>query len=197
MNDDLRDWLDGELGKDPSLAAAVETRLGELRAAAAVSVERVRPGAEEARAVAAILRDALPGVAQLLDRLADRLVTVTAEQQTQMAVLTAIRQDCDAVPGVAAEREAARLAGARGAVTVLLARYVQRDLELTALRRAALVAVGALSAPLDADQRRGLAEALRQQVGFTCPVCHRTSHHPEDIRQQFCGACHTFPEDRP
>jgi hypothetical protein len=24
---------------------------------------------------------------------------------------------------------------------------------------------------------------------FTCPVCGRTSHHPEDVRQRWCGAC--------
>jgi hypothetical protein len=25
---------------------------------------------------------------------------------------------------------------------------------------------------------------------FTCPVCGRASHHPEDVRQRWCNACH-------
>lgn len=31
---------------------------------------------------------------------------------------------------------------------------------------------------------------------FTCPRCGRTSHHPKDIEHRYCGACHTFPENR-
>lgn len=27
---------------------------------------------------------------------------------------------------------------------------------------------------------------------FTCPVCHRTSYHPEDIKHRYCGHCHAF-----
>lgn len=27
---------------------------------------------------------------------------------------------------------------------------------------------------------------------FTCPRCGRTSWHPEDKRQGYCGACHAF-----
>lgn len=27
---------------------------------------------------------------------------------------------------------------------------------------------------------------------FTCPDCTRTSHHPEDERYRYCGACHKF-----
>lgn len=27
---------------------------------------------------------------------------------------------------------------------------------------------------------------------FTCPKCTRTSHHPEDVRHGYCGACHEF-----
>jgi hypothetical protein len=33
-------------------------------------------------------------------------------------------------------------------------------------------------------------------VPFTCPDCGRTSHNPTDVRERYCGACHTFPEDR-
>jgi len=27
---------------------------------------------------------------------------------------------------------------------------------------------------------------------FTCPECGRTSHHPEDERNSYCGNCHKF-----
>jgi hypothetical protein len=27
---------------------------------------------------------------------------------------------------------------------------------------------------------------------FSCPMCKRTSHHPEDARQGYCGACRTW-----
>jgi hypothetical protein len=27
---------------------------------------------------------------------------------------------------------------------------------------------------------------------FTCPVCHLTSYHPEDIKNRYCGNCHEF-----
>ena len=213
MTDDLRDWLDARRMVDPAFAAAVDARLAELREPGAVVVDRVPAGAAEARATAGVLRSALPGTAQLLDRLADRLEATeqmlaartaaleakTAEQQTQMAILTAIRQDCDAVPGVAREREAARLAGARGAVTVLLARYQGLVGELTALKLAVTAVADQLATPGEASRGEdaALAAALRRAIGFTCPVCHRTSHHPEDIRHQYCPACHTFPEGRP
>lgn len=29
-------------------------------------------------------------------------------------------------------------------------------------------------------------------MSFTCPECGRTSHHPEDEKQGYCGACHKF-----
>jgi hypothetical protein len=29
-------------------------------------------------------------------------------------------------------------------------------------------------------------------MSFTCPVCHRVSHHPEDRANLYCGACHQF-----
>jgi hypothetical protein len=34
------------------------------------------------------------------------------------------------------------------------------------------------------------------EVLFTCPDCKRTSYHPEDVKHQYCGNCHTFPENR-
>jgi hypothetical protein len=36
---------------------------------------------------------------------------------------------------------------------------------------------------------------LEQQYGplpFTCPRCHRTSHHPKDRQYGYCDACHTY-----
>lgn len=30
---------------------------------------------------------------------------------------------------------------------------------------------------------------------FTCPRCSRTSHHPEDERHGYCGACHWWTGD--
>jgi len=27
---------------------------------------------------------------------------------------------------------------------------------------------------------------------FTCPDCGRTSHHPMDVLNRYCGACHVF-----
>lgn len=27
---------------------------------------------------------------------------------------------------------------------------------------------------------------------ITCGICSRTSHHPEDVRQGYCGNCHAF-----
>lgn len=28
------------------------------------------------------------------------------------------------------------------------------------------------------------------QPSITCPLCGRTSHHPKDIEEGYCGACH-------
>jgi hypothetical protein len=32
-------------------------------------------------------------------------------------------------------------------------------------------------------------------VSYTCPRCGRTSHNPNDVRERYCGACHTFEGD--
>lgn len=29
-------------------------------------------------------------------------------------------------------------------------------------------------------------------ASFTCPRCGMTSHHPDDVRHQYCGNCHDF-----
>lgn len=39
--------------------------------------------------------------------------------------------------------------------------------------------------------RDGQPQALAA-VGFTCPKCERTSHHPMDVHEQYCGACHEW-----
>jgi hypothetical protein len=32
----------------------------------------------------------------------------------------------------------------------------------------------------------------KPRASFTCPVCGRTSYHPKDIAEHYCGACHKF-----
>jgi hypothetical protein len=27
---------------------------------------------------------------------------------------------------------------------------------------------------------------------FTCPECGMTSHHPDDVREGYCGRCHDW-----
>lgn len=46
---------------------------------------------------------------------------------------------------------------------------------------------------------QAVALALRDQKAieplaetFTCPMCQRTSRHPEDVKHRYCGACHMF-----
>lgn len=33
------------------------------------------------------------------------------------------------------------------------------------------------------------------EPSITCPNCGRTSYHPEDIKQKYCGACHAFHDE--
>lgn len=30
---------------------------------------------------------------------------------------------------------------------------------------------------------------------YTCPVCDKTSHHPKDVEQGYCGNCHRYTGD--
>lgn len=30
------------------------------------------------------------------------------------------------------------------------------------------------------------------EPSWTCPDCGRTTHSPQDIRNEYCGHCHTF-----
>jgi hypothetical protein len=31
---------------------------------------------------------------------------------------------------------------------------------------------------------------VNERPSFTCPVCGRTSYHPTDVEEGWCGACH-------
>jgi hypothetical protein len=33
------------------------------------------------------------------------------------------------------------------------------------------------------------------RASITCPQCERTSHHPVDVREQYCGACHQWHDE--
>lgn len=32
---------------------------------------------------------------------------------------------------------------------------------------------------------------------ITCTKCRKTSRHPKDVAERYCGACHVFHEDQP
>ena len=54
--------------------------------------------------------------------------------------------------------------------------------------------------PVMKDHWRGMvgaALAAAQLPSFTCPDCGRTSYHPMDIANAYCGACHKFHPDSP
>ena len=40
------------------------------------------------------------------------------------------------------------------------------------------------------------ARAVTKEPSWTCPDCDRTTHSPQDVRHEYCGHCHTFPETR-
>lgn len=50
----------------------------------------------------------------------------------------------------------------------------------------------AVSNPRRRPAQDVLADIDAVLEGFTCPKCKRTSYHPEDKRQGYCGACHEF-----
>ena len=35
------------------------------------------------------------------------------------------------------------------------------------------------------------------QLAFTCPRCSRTSHHPTDLIEGYCGRCHDWTGSDP
>lgn len=40
----------------------------------------------------------------------------------------------------------------------------------------------------------GAAEVAAEGEGFTCPRCGRTSHHPTDKAEGYCGACRDWTD---
>ena len=32
-------------------------------------------------------------------------------------------------------------------------------------------------------------------VAIQCLLCGRTSYHPQDVHERYCGACHRFHDD--
>lgn len=52
-------------------------------------------------------------------------------------------------------------------------------------------AVTRVAYPLD------LSRAPVQYAWITCPRCGRTSYHPEDIKEGYCGACEDWTTPRP
>jgi hypothetical protein len=136
----LADESDGLAPSTVSALAAWQAALEALRVACAVAESHVPPLGVRFTAVERAGR-AVCALLELRSR----------EAGEQCRVLTGIRQTCDAVAGVRQEREETRLAGARGAVTVLVSRYRAREAELVALR-----------AQLDAarDENTRLREAI-------------------------------------
>lgn len=39
-----------------------------------------------------------------------------------------------------------------------------------------------------------LATPIEDRISITCPRCNRTSHHPEDVRNGYCGNCHDWTD---
>lgn len=58
-------------------------------------------------------------------------------------------------------------------------------------------ALGPFPPPPPGDPERGPAASQAQPVPFTCPRCSRASHHPEDARQGYCGACRDWTASEP
>jgi len=65
------------------------------------------------------------------------------------------------------------------------------------LERANHVAVNECAIPV---QTLGLRYLLQPRVStiagsITCLTCYKTSYHPGDVANKYCGYCHTFHED--
>lgn len=41
---------------------------------------------------------------------------------------------------------------------------------------------------------RDLMLIRNAQASYQCPYCHAVSYHQDDIKNQYCGACHRFGE---
>lgn len=49
-----------------------------------------------------------------------------------------------------------------------------------------------LEQAIAAAQRFFPVDEPEPELSITCPKCHRTSHHPQDVEQGYCGACHDW-----
>lgn len=55
--------------------------------------------------------------------------------------------------------------------------------------------IGVLLGDVDRDLVPKGTVLHRGQPSITCPRCSRTSYHPEDIKQGYCGFCHWWTSD--
>ncbi len=59
-----------------------------------------------------------------------------------------------------------------------------------------LPAHGDLTREPDSAPSRKFFSISPDRKSITCHVCGRTSYHPEDVRNEYCGNCHVFHRDR-
>ena len=48
---------------------------------------------------------------------------------------------------------------------------------------------------VDSQPRYVLVQEPGKPPSITCRTCGKTSYHPTDIAQRYCGHCHVFHED--
>jgi ribosomal protein L37E len=53
-----------------------------------------------------------------------------------------------------------------------------------------------MAASRDDTRWAKLARELHGTPSVTCPRCGRTSHHPDDVAEGYCGACHDWTSPR-
>lgn len=62
------------------------------------------------------------------------------------------------------------------------------------------VGVRSSGLPITVETAGRLAAQHREHLGvagiFVCPVCGSRSHHPTDLAQGYCGACHDYTAPR-
>jgi hypothetical protein len=83
------------------------------------------------------------------------------------------------------------LLGAYGQASTALTSGAPLTLDIAALVRQGITRLTIATG----SSREEVEQTLEQHFGplpFTCPRCHRTSHHPDDKRYGYCGACHAY-----